>query len=165
MNGNLKAMILRVLQEEPRSGYDIVKRIKEKTDWEPSYGSVYPQLEKLREEDILEVEQEGRKKIYSLTSEGREKAKESQDRKEEFYEEMKEKIQVMGEIMGEDHQVLLEMIENFKEEKNPLEPVNPELIRFRDKVFRMCLNGTAEEHADEIKQMLRDNLERLEGMQ
>ena len=72
--GDLKYVILQLLAEKPRHGYEIIKALEEKFGgaYAPSAGTVYPTLSLL--EDLgyaTVVPEEGGKKIYTITNEGR----------------------------------------------------------------------------------------------
>ena len=71
--GGLKFVILRLLDEKPRHGYEIIKLVEEKTsDWySPSPGIVYPTLTYLEEAGYVTASTEGAKKLYAITAEGR----------------------------------------------------------------------------------------------
>ena len=68
---NLKLIILWELSENSLSGYDIIKKMKGKGMKAPSPGSLYPILHDLHNEKLLSVNEEGKKKIYSLTKKGK----------------------------------------------------------------------------------------------
>jgi len=59
--GLLRLFILRTLSKEAKSGYDILREIREKTqgEWSPSKGTVYPILTELEERDLIEGVEEG----------------------------------------------------------------------------------------------------------
>jgi len=66
---------LALLAEEPRNGYQIIQEIAERSDdvWRPSPGSVYPALQQLEDEGLVQTETpEGGRRQYTLTAEGRE---------------------------------------------------------------------------------------------
>jgi len=74
--GLLILYILHTLQRSPKSGYEILNEIKEKTEgrWVPSKGTIYPsltQLEKKRLIKVVGVEKRS-KKIFSITPQGKE---------------------------------------------------------------------------------------------
>jgi DNA-binding PadR family transcriptional regulator len=72
--GDVRAAILDLLAEgEPTNGYQVIQEISERTQgvWRPSAGSVYPALAQLEDEGLIAPEGEGRRKLYSLTDEGR----------------------------------------------------------------------------------------------
>lgn len=54
-------------------GYQIMSELADRTEgiWQPSPGSIYPTLNQLEDEDLVQVEKESGKKVYSLTKEGR----------------------------------------------------------------------------------------------
>lgn len=67
----LRLVILKMLQERPRTGYDLLKDLHSQTDgrWVPSKGALYPELERLREEGYTRVRATGprAKKVYAIT--------------------------------------------------------------------------------------------------
>lgn len=70
--GNLQYVILQMLQEEPRHGYQIIKDLEGRFNgfYAPSPGSVYPILQMLEDRDFVSIHKEGNKKVYSITDEG-----------------------------------------------------------------------------------------------
>jgi DNA-binding PadR family transcriptional regulator len=71
--GDLRLIALALIAEQPRHGYDIIKVLEEKTAgvYAPSPGVVYPTLTFLEDLGYLSSQQEGTKKLYVLTEEGR----------------------------------------------------------------------------------------------
>ncbi len=72
--GDLKLVILQLLEEKPRHGYEIIKELEERSGgrYAPSPGTVYPTLTMLAEMGYAsEVAEESGKKVYSITDEGR----------------------------------------------------------------------------------------------
>jgi DNA-binding PadR family transcriptional regulator len=73
--GDVRAAALSLLAEEPRNGYQIIQEIAERSGgvWQPSPGSVYPALQQLEDEGLIQAETpEGGRRRYALTDEGRE---------------------------------------------------------------------------------------------
>jgi DNA-binding PadR family transcriptional regulator len=71
--GDLKLVVLDLLQSRPRHGYELIKAIEELAggDYSPSPGVVYPTLTLLEEIGHATVTQEsGGKKQYGITAEG-----------------------------------------------------------------------------------------------
>jgi DNA-binding PadR family transcriptional regulator len=70
----LALYILHTLQERPKSGYDLLKEIAEKTGgaWAPSKGTIYPLLKQLGEEGLIEVTatEKRAKTLYAVTEKG-----------------------------------------------------------------------------------------------
>ena len=71
--GFLKLAILKIVEEKPMHGYALMKEIERITgeDWKPSPGSVYPALQELVRDGLLMVHEEGRKRVYEITVEGK----------------------------------------------------------------------------------------------
>src|SRR5262249_10988960 len=72
--GDVRAAALAPLGPGPRNGYQIMQEIGERSGgvWRPSPGSVYPALQQLEDEALIEAETpEGGRRRYALTSEGR----------------------------------------------------------------------------------------------
>lgn len=73
--GDVRSAILDVLAgaDEPINGYQVIQQIAERTggQWKPSPGSVYPTIQQLEDEGLVEDAPTGRKALQ-LTTEGRE---------------------------------------------------------------------------------------------
>ncbi|WAL64190.1 PadR family transcriptional regulator [Amycolatopsis cynarae] len=71
--GDVRAAILALLAEQPRHGYEIISEIAERSGgfWRPSPGSIYPTLQLLADEGLVISHDEGGKKLFELTEEGR----------------------------------------------------------------------------------------------
>ena len=71
-SGDLQLIILALLSEKPRYGYEIIKQIEEHSSgmYSPSPGMVYPALTYLEETGYAASESEGTKKLYKITEAG-----------------------------------------------------------------------------------------------
>jgi DNA-binding PadR family transcriptional regulator len=72
--GDVRLAILDLLAEgQPWNGYQIIQEIAQRTHgvWRPSAGSVYPALQQLEDEGLIRPEGVGRRRMYTLTDEGR----------------------------------------------------------------------------------------------
>ncbi|TDQ78876.1 DNA-binding PadR family transcriptional regulator [Dongia mobilis] len=73
-HGDLRLVILHLISEKPRYGYEVIKAIEEKVAgaYTPSPGVVYPTLTLLEETGLATVsEVEGNKKLYAVTESGK----------------------------------------------------------------------------------------------
>lgn len=70
---DLQLVILALLEEKPRHGYEIIKAMEDRSSgyYSPSAGMVYPALTHLAETGHATVESDGSKKLYTLTDVGR----------------------------------------------------------------------------------------------
>ena len=71
-SGDLQLIILLLLSEKPRHGYEIIKAVEEQSSgiYMPSPGMVYPALTYLEETGYAVVVTEGAKKLFSVTAQG-----------------------------------------------------------------------------------------------
>jgi DNA-binding PadR family transcriptional regulator len=67
----LDLIVLTMLNRTPQHGYMIIKNIHRNFGMLLSPGTLYPFLYSLKEEDLVEIDERKRKKIYSLTSKGK----------------------------------------------------------------------------------------------
>lgn len=72
--GDIKFLILEVLAEGPRHGYDIIAALEEKSGgrYRPSAGSVYPTLQLLEEGGYITGQAVDAKRVFTITDAGRE---------------------------------------------------------------------------------------------
>src|ERR1700754_2456072 len=69
----LRLVLLSLIAEQPRHGYDLIREIEERTGgaYAPSPGVIYPTLNMLQDMGLIaEGEAAGPRKVYSATSEG-----------------------------------------------------------------------------------------------
>lgn len=71
--GALRLVVLGLIAEEPRHGYDIIKALEAKFQgaYSPSPGAIYPMLQMLEEADLVTSATEGNKRLFSITQQGR----------------------------------------------------------------------------------------------
>lgn len=71
--GDLKYVILDLLKEQPRHGYDIIRELEGRLGgrYTPSAGAVYPTLQMLEDMGAIAGEQQEGRKVYTITDEGR----------------------------------------------------------------------------------------------
>jgi DNA-binding PadR family transcriptional regulator len=70
--GDIRTALLGVLAEGPGHGYDLMRRLEEKSGgaWRPSAGSVYPTLQQLEDEGLVTPAESDGKRVYTLTDAG-----------------------------------------------------------------------------------------------
>jgi DNA-binding PadR family transcriptional regulator len=72
-SADLQLLILKLLDEKPRYGYEIIKELDERSKgfYVPSPGMVYPALTYLEEIGHATVAADGARKLYSITAPGK----------------------------------------------------------------------------------------------
>jgi DNA-binding PadR family transcriptional regulator len=104
--GDLKFVILQMLDEKPRHGYDIIKALEERSNgaYSPSPGTVYPTLTMLEEMGYAKATaEEGGKKVYEITADGKKHLEENSSTVESIFERISETVEPffsasMGEV-------------------------------------------------------------------
>lgn len=89
--GDVRAAILSLLAEQSRNGYQIIQEIAERSGgvWKPSSGSVYPALQLLEDEGLVEVATEEGRRTFRLTEAGRTYVEQHKDELAAPWEAMK----------------------------------------------------------------------------
>lgn len=103
-SGEMKYVILRLLREKPRHGYEVIKELEERFGgwYSPSPGTIYPTLEYLADQGLVRVvETEGRK-TYHITPEGEAFLDSHRDTIDEIFDRVRETVRdFTGGAMGE----------------------------------------------------------------
>ena len=100
--GDARVIVLKVLNERPMHGYEVIKEISEMFGgmYAPSAGMVYPTLQWLEDESLVNSSQEeGGKKVYRINDAGKKflaKGQQTLKRLSAFQKEMpEEKLEMM----------------------------------------------------------------------
>ena len=96
--GALKYLILDLINEKPRHGYDIIREFEESSGsfYTPSAGVVYPNLQMLEDLGHIRGKEEDGKKVYEITDEGRAYLNAHKEVVKKFRERMAENFGAMG---------------------------------------------------------------------
>src|SRR5207244_7230571 len=72
-SGDVKYVILKLLKDKPRHGYEVMKELEEQLHgcYSPSPGTVYPTLQWLEDDGLVVAEDLEGKKVYGITDVGR----------------------------------------------------------------------------------------------
>ena len=116
--GDVRAAILDVLAVEAMNGYQIIQQIAERSGgaWKPSPGSVYPTVQQLEDEGLVEGREEEGRRLLQLTDEGRRYVEEHPDelaRTWQVFDQAEETggpgdlKPVIGQVMGAVWQVVV----------------------------------------------------------
>ncbi len=136
MSGYLRLIVMKTLANRSLSGYDLIKTIEKETgSWKPSFGSIYPLLEKLLHEKLVKVKIVGRKKVYSLIAAG------------------KSQLRVISKshsIVGVN--LMFEVLSSLKKGQLPFNEISPELNEFKVSLFNAYSRG---KERSKLKSILR----------
>jgi DNA-binding PadR family transcriptional regulator len=93
-SGEVKYVILRLLREKPRHGYEIIKALEERMGgcYTPSPGTIYPTLQLLEDQGYVRaVESEG-KRVFHITPEGEAFLEQHRDVVDEIFERVRDTV-------------------------------------------------------------------------
>jgi DNA-binding PadR family transcriptional regulator len=92
-HGDLRFVILALLEEQPRHGYELIKELEERTGgaYRPSAGVIYPTLALLEDEGLARpAGGETGRKLYEVTDQGREALEKNRTAVEGVFARMQE---------------------------------------------------------------------------
>ena len=89
-SNDLRFLLLDLIAEKPRHGYELIKAIEEKFGgaYSPSPGIIYPMLTLFEETGLATVATEGTRKLYSITEEGKKELEENRAAVDEMLHRM-----------------------------------------------------------------------------
>lgn len=101
LKGHIDTLILCILKEKDRYGYEIAKQVREKSEFELKEGTMYLALKRMESKNLIksywsdEQSSGGKRKYYNLTEEGK------------YFLEIKKKEwrfieKVMNQFLGEE---------------------------------------------------------------
>ena len=155
IRGQLKLLTLKSLSDNPKSGYSLMKYIKEHLGIKPSPGSMYPLLDSMLKNKLIICRKEGRKKIYSLTKKGKAQLKHIDKHLEELFQKIREGFSILGEFSGKNAALFNQVMVSIRKGEFLFKEINPELLRFRDELFRLYALGKIDSRRKEIKTVLK----------
>lgn len=170
-SGDLQLIILALLSEKPRHGYEIIKAVEEHSSgvYMPSPGVVYPALTYLEEMGYASSEQEGTKKLYRITEAGAEYFKNNHQAADEVLEQLARFGRRMAEFRKQYAEKAQEA-EDFASEagrqiKGDWQKAKAEFIAIRDEVRAALWEklDASEEERKRIVAILRRAVEEIRG--
>lgn len=101
--GDMKYVILKLLRDKPRHGYEVMKDLAERFEgYSPSPGTVYPTLQWLEDEGLVSARDVEGKKVYEITAAGRAFLDEHREVVDDIFERVRDAVdQALGGAMGE----------------------------------------------------------------
>jgi DNA-binding PadR family transcriptional regulator len=103
-SGDMKYVILKLLQDKPRHGYEVMKELEDRMHgcYSPSPGTVYPTLQWLEDEGLVIGRDLQGKKVYEITDAGRHFLEEHRDVVDDIFDRVREAVdRVAGGAMAD----------------------------------------------------------------
>ena len=163
MRGYLRLIVMKNLLDKELSGYDLIKQIERYTGtWKPSFGSIYPLLNRLLKERLVQVKVQGRRKIYSLTREGKKHLSIIDKSKNMLVDRLIATWNAFGKITDKrEMSFMLEILNSLKKGQLPFKELNPELNEFRATVFEQYSAG---KDRKKMKSIIKDSVKKLQSI-
>jgi DNA-binding PadR family transcriptional regulator len=92
-SGELRLVLLKLIADQPRHGYDLIRAVEEMThgEYAPSPGVVYPSLTMLQDMGLIdEVKTEGSRKAFEITADGKDHLAEKEEEVDALLERLKD---------------------------------------------------------------------------
>ena len=102
--GDMKYVILKLLKDKPRHGYEVMKELEERLHgcYSASPGTVYPTLQWLEDEGLVRAKDVEGKKVYEITDLGLKFLEEHRDVVDDIFDRVKDAVdEVLGGGMGD----------------------------------------------------------------
>jgi DNA-binding PadR family transcriptional regulator len=142
-HGSLRLYLLRLLDEEPRHGYEVIRLLRDRFMgvYSPSPGTIYPRLARLEEEGLVTHDEVDGRKVYRITDAGREELRSRSDELDELEEELSASV---SDIVREVREDVRQTVRSLREEltwaaresrrvtKDATEDVRQQAARARD---------------------------------
>lgn len=124
--GVLQYLILQSLNEQPRHGYEVMKRLGEEFGafYRPSAGAIYPTLQTFEDKGYVTSDEHDGKKVYSITPEGRDFMKNGEDRVKAIIENRRAFLKERKSLNRELRNVVSLIMTNYRD----LEPETADAI-------------------------------------
>src|SRR6059036_2838637 len=92
--GDMKYVILKLLKDKPRHGYEVMKELEEQLHgcYSPSPGTVYPTLQWLEDEGLVVAKDVEGKKVYEITDAGRQFLEEHRDVVDDIFDRVRDAV-------------------------------------------------------------------------
>src|SRR6202020_402548 len=131
-HGRLRLYLLRLLDEEPRHGYEVIRLLRDRFMgvYAPSPGTIYPRLARLEEEGLVTHDEENGRKVYRITEAGREELRSRGDELHELEQELSASVSdIVGEVQEDVRETVRSLREGLtkaaREMRHPQEPPAP----------------------------------------
>ncbi|MFH1209657.1 MAG: PadR family transcriptional regulator [archaeon] len=159
----LDIIILSVLEKGDRTGYSLMKLIKEDMGWKPSPGSMYPSLKSLLEKKYVTVIKKENKKIYNITEDGRNILSEFKKGKDIYLNEVKKHMSIFNHVCdSKEIKIISDMLDKIKEDGGLLNLINKDFIDFKMEIIKKASNPKTR---DRLKLFIKKSLKELKRIE
>lgn len=153
MRKHLKSLILKLLQNKPMSGSQIIDELDDLMSWRPSCGSIYPMLNMMEDEGLTASQLIKGKKIYALTNNADSYIKKEDEEKEELIRSMEKSYKLLESLYGFDTSLERDMLKNIKSGVLPFQELFAESKLIKDELARLQKTNKLSKNLDKVKKI------------
>src|SRR2546426_3071283 len=127
-SGNRKSVILKLLKDKPRHGYEVMKELEEQLHgcYSPSPGTVYPTLQWLEDGGLVVARDVEGKKVYEITDAGRKFLDEHRDVVDDIFERVRDTVdRALGGAMADVNRAVGRLMRAVRSEEHTSELQSP----------------------------------------
>jgi DNA-binding PadR family transcriptional regulator len=162
-HGRLRLYLLRLLDEEPRHGYEVIRLLRDRFMgvYAPSPGTIYPRLARLEEEGLVTHDDENGRKVYRITEAGREELRSRGAELDELEEELSASV---SDIVREVREDVRDTVRSLREElTRAAREMRGAERDARDQAREQAQTRTARESARDAADAARDRARQARG--
>jgi len=163
--GHLKFYVLRLLSEQRRTGYGLMKAIETETGfWRPSAGSLYPLLATMREAGLIrEVEESDGTSRWQITDDGTATYAQAAESKQELLDSMRRSLVVYAKVFdAAPIESFAERLTTWHEGRPDFSTLGPLFMDLHDMLW--SLPTLSAEQENRIQEILRDAIAGVEDV-
>ena len=158
----MRVLVLKELNNANLSGYDLIKELTAVLGKAPSPGTIYPLLKELQSKDIVTVKKEGRRKIYSITTKGKQLMESILKEKEEIMLKHIELIRLFGNLTNQKEiKHMLKIVEQMKSGGELLLKNIDVWTQLRSIAIKLALSKDYEKKETKVRAIIQDAANQL----
>ncbi len=166
IKGYFKIVALRKLNEKEQTGYDLIQSLEEIFDRKPSAGSIYPLLNNFLKDGYVTVRQDGRKKIYSITSDGKKALKNVFQEKEQLMIKSAELLKLFGSLSGQKEMKSINKLIDQMKSKFELLLKNIDVwVDMKDIMIKLVAKDDYDQKQKQVRKILQETAKKLKKLQ
>ena len=156
--GDVKYVLLDLLREGPRHGYDMIKELEQRSGglYSPSPGSVYPTLQMLEDQGLVTSTTVDGKRTYRLTDAGyafieerKERTHDARGRSWLESEHFREEMRSMGREAGELARSLRHSVRSYTPDPNQMKEIRDVIGETRKRIEAILAERRAAAHDED----------------
>ncbi|MBS3176000.1 PadR family transcriptional regulator [Candidatus Woesearchaeota archaeon] len=158
----LKMTVMNLLAKKPMTGYSLMQALEQQVGWKPSPGSVYPLLADLYKAKLVQIKDEGRKKMYSLTPQGRKALKMIVTQKENFLRHLQQHMRACSLIGNQkENEEMKQFFSIIRDKESHLAWLHEDAIGLRNIIFSFADHQLTRTQQEKIKKIIREAIIKL----